>query len=63
VAQDFIARGSRTGGARRAFLLSYCKEKSVNDFETQRALEKDAYLPDDKLLLLQPKIKQPNQTN
>lgn len=34
VAQDFVARGARVGSNRREFLLDYCKEERVQDYET-----------------------------
>ena len=48
--QDFVSRDTVNG--RRAFLLDYLKEANERDFKTQRALEKNQYLSDEKLQAL-----------
>lgn len=62
VKEDFIRRDpGRT--KRREFLLKYCVEKDSRDAETEKALKTGTFLSDDKLLTLQPKMKQAAQNS
>ena len=61
VQKDFVARDTKNG--RRAFLLESNKEKTERDYKSLRALQKSAYLPDEKILVMKPKMKQPSQAS
>ena len=50
-----MARDTKNG--RRAFLLESNKEKTERDYKSLRALQKNAYLPDEKILVMKPKMK------
>ena len=55
VQKDFVARDTKNG--RGAFLLESNKEKTERDYKSLRALQKSAYLPDEKILVMKPKMK------